>query len=116
MAAAKKAPVAVKPKTPPKPKFGEVGYEFKVTAKIVEVYPEEDEYNFPFRVTIDLGEFEDYDDEGHGKLVFSYPTKQDLLNVVSKTVPALSKAMKLDELNKAKAEVVRLTKELEAIK
>lgn len=24
-----------KPKAPPKPKFGEVGYEFKVTAKIV---------------------------------------------------------------------------------
>ena len=114
MAAGTKTPP--KPKVQPKPKFGEVGYEFNLKAKIVEVYPEEDKDNYPFHVAIDLGEFEDYEDEVRGKLVVSYPTKQDLLNVVASTAPSILKTIKLEELNKARADVDRITKELAALK
>ena len=112
----KKAVLAktVKPKAPPKPKFGEVGYEFKVTAKIVEVNDDGDEY--PFVIQIDLGDFEDFYGQGDGKVNFMYSDKKDLLNTASKNVPALAKSLKQDELNKAKADVARLTKELAAIK
>jgi hypothetical protein len=116
---ATKKPTAVKtvkPKAPPKPKPFEVGYEFNIKAKIIEVHPENDEYNYPFKVEVGLGDFEDMDDNGGGSRILSYVSKQDLLNLVSKAVPALSKSMKQEELNKAKAEVVRLTKELAAIK
>ena len=119
---ATKKPTAVKtvkPKAPPKPKFGEVGYEFNIKARIIEVPPEDDddyECNYPFKVEVSLGDFADMDDNGRGSMILSYDSKQDLLNLVSKTVPALSKSMKQEELNKAKAEVARLTKELAEIK
>lgn len=113
-AASKKT--TVKPKAPPKPKFGEVGYIFNIQAKIVEVHPEDDDCYHPYSIEMNIGDYDNIDFYSGGRVTFDYESKQDLLNVVSKTVPALSKAMKLDELNKAKAEVVRLTKELEAIK
>ena len=105
-----------KPKAPPKPKFGELNYEFKVTAKIVEVNPEEDDSEYPFVVSIDLGKYDDWDGQADGSINFMYGTKKSFLSSVSKHVPALSKQLKLEELAKAKAEVVRLTKELAAIK
>jgi len=113
----KKATVAkttAKPKAPPKPKFGELGYTFNIQAKIVDVNDNNDEY--PFVIQIDLGDFEEYDGQHDGKVNFMYSEKKDLLNIVSKNVPALAKSLKQDELNKAKAEVARLTKELAAIK
>lgn len=105
-----------KPKVAPKPKFGELGYEFHIKAKIVEVHPEEDQFNYPFVVEVQLGDYEDFDAQGDGSYNLHYETREDLENVVSKTVPSLLKTIKTDELNKAKAEVARLTKELAAIK
>ncbi len=111
----KTLPKAVRSKAPPKPKFGELGYEFKVTARIVEVSPEYSN-KYPFIINIDLGKYDVCEDQSDDSTNYMYVTKDDLLRSVSKHVPALNKSIKLDELNKAKAEVARLTKELAAIK
>jgi hypothetical protein len=113
---AKAVPKTTKPKAPPKPKFGELGYTFNIQAKIIEVNPEDDGYNYPFIVELDLGNYEDIDNQGSGVQHFSYPDRKGLLQLASKNAPALVKSLKQDELNKAKAEVTRLTKELAAIK
>lgn len=106
----------IKPKAPAKPKFGEVGYEFNVKAKIVEVNPEDDEYNYPFVVEIDMGNYENQNSaEGTSEQV-SYSSKKDFIEFCSKHIPSLLKSQKQEELNKAKAEVARLTKELAEIK
>ncbi len=89
------------------PKFGEVGYEFNIKAKIVGIYP--------FRIVVDAGVVEDWTYEGRGKIAITYATKKDLLSLVSKTSPDLAKLLKLEELEKAKADVDRLTKELATI-
>ncbi len=99
------------------PKFGEVGYEFNIKAKIVEVHPEDcgATQSRSFRIVVDAGVVEEHDFEGRGKIDLTYATKQDLLSLVSKTAPDLAKLVKLEELEKAKAEVDRITKELAAI-
>lgn len=102
-------------KTLPKPKFGEVGYEFNIKAKIVEVYPEDDGYNYPFKVAFYVGNVDDWD-SSKGNFTGNYNSKADLLDVVSKESPAVIKQLKQEELEKAKAEVARLTKELAEIK
>lgn len=99
----------------PKPKFGEVGYEFNIKAKIVEVHPEDDDYNHPFKVAFYLGNYDDWDSD-RGNVTYMYNSKADLLDVVSKESPAVLKQLKQEELEKAKAEVARLTKELAEIK
>jgi hypothetical protein len=73
MAVVPKKPVTgkttpAKPKAPPKPKFGELNYEFKVTARIVEVNPEEKDSEYPFVINIDLGEYEDWDRQVDGSI------------------------------------------------
>lgn len=113
--AAKKATSVVKPAKVIKPKFGEVGYEFNIKAKIVEVYPENDEYNHPFKISLYLGSFDDWDADG-GNVIYNYDSRADLLDVVSKEAPIVRKQIKQEELEKAKAEVARLTKELAEIK
>jgi hypothetical protein len=97
------------------PKFGEVGYEFNIKAKIVEVNPEDCGNFWPFRIVVDAGVVEEHDFEGRGTIDLTYATRQDLLSLVSKTAPDLAKLVKLEELEKAKAEVDRITKELAAI-
>jgi hypothetical protein len=105
-----------KPKAPPKPTFGELGFEFNIKAKIVGVFPENDDYNHPYAIEVDIGDFDNLEYSSKGIINFDYPSMNSLSEVVSKTVPALTKKLKQDELNKAKAEVARLTKELAAIK
>ena len=106
----------VKPKVQSKPKPFEVGYEFNIKAKIKEVHPEDDQYNYPFIIQVDLGNYEEWEDDDNGLYSLHYESKQELLNVISKSVPTIQRQIKQDELNKAKADVARLTKELAVIK
>lgn len=103
------------PAKPLKPKFGQLGYEFAIKAKITEVHPENDENNYPFKISLYLGNFDDWDADS-GNVGYSYERIADLLDVVSKESPAVLKQLKQEELEKAKAEVTRLTKELAEIK
>jgi hypothetical protein len=86
--------------TESKPKFGEVGYEFNLKAKIVEVPPEGTGEFYPFRIVVDAGVVEDWTYEGRGKIAITYATKKDLMSLVSKTSPDLAKLVKLEELEK----------------
>ena len=120
--ATKKVVAASKDKTtkvpakPPKPKFGQVGYEFNIKAKITEVHPDNNEYNSPFKISLYLGNLAHFDEDAHGNTLYVADSKAILLDVVSKESPAVLKQLKQEELEKAKAEVVRLTKELAEIK
>ncbi len=109
-------PKEVKAKALPKPKFGEVGYEFNIKAKIVEVSAEDDPSNWPYIVKVDLGDFEDIESISTSTHSITYRSKQCLVDAVAHSVPSLIKTLKQEELDKAKAEVARLTKELAEIK
>jgi len=112
MAAAKKAAVATK--VAPEPKFGEVGYKFLLPAIITEVSNERGDYEVI--IEVQAGNFDDYDNNGDGKFGFSYNTKKDLSDLLTEVNPAYARSLKQEELKKAQADVVRLTKELAAIK
>lgn len=114
--ATKKVTPEVKPAKVTKPKFGQVGYEFNIKAKITKVYPENNEYNSPFTISLYLGNLEHFDEDVHGNAFYTADSKAILLDVVSKESPALLKQLKQEELENAKAEVARLTKELAEIK
>jgi hypothetical protein len=103
-----------KTKAPPNPKFGEVGYEFDIKAKIIGVVVEDgDTY---YNVFVGVGNFYEQIDSCANGEVFAYCGKENLIDVVASTAPSILKTIKLEELSKAKAEVARLTKELAALK
>lgn len=55
--ATKKTSTAVEKK--PTPKFGEVGYKFTMEAEITEINSEDDENNYPFTITLNVGGYSD---------------------------------------------------------
>lgn len=123
MVAAKKTTVVAKKpvvKTPPKPKFGEVGFKFPVMATIVEVN-DEDEYNYPFVVEINGVSFDDLD-YNSGVITLNYNSKQ-FKEFYASCDPKFVKVQKQEQLKQAQekvkeaqALVAKITKELSELK
>ena len=114
MTVAKKQ-VGVKKTTTPKPKFGEVGFKFPVMAEIVAVNPEHLDYEYPFVVSVYMGDYEDFSNE-NDKMEFQYPTVKAFKEFYSKIDPKFLKTQKQEELKQAQALVAKLTKEINELK
>lgn len=97
-----------------KPKFGQVGYEFSVPAKIVKAIPDNNE-EFALAFQLNLGSYEDTEWITDG-LIVSYDTNGDFVKFMETLDPKLRKAQKQEELKKAQAVVAKLTKELAELK
>jgi hypothetical protein len=104
----------VKVQQPPKPKFGEVGYEFNVLAKVIKVEPDNNQV-YPVDIEINLGSFADTKWTSDG-VIISYDTNKEFIDFVETLDPKLLKTRKQEELKKAQALVDKLTKELESFK
>ena len=108
-----KKPVTRKTTTP-KPKFGEVGFTFPVMAKITGVHSEDNDYEYPFTVGIDMGIFEEFYYDC-GVLQIKYGKSSEFKNFYAKCDPKFLKTQKQEELKQAQALVAKLTKELTLI-
>jgi hypothetical protein len=101
-------------KTPPKPKFGEVGFTFPVMAKVVKFIPDNED-DYPITIEFDLGSYADSEWVRNGLLV-SYESHADFKEFYAKCDPKFLKIQKQEELKQAQALVVKLTKELTSLK
>ena len=117
--ATKKAAV----KAQPKPKFGEVGFRFPVMAEIVSVSTDEDEWEHPVVVRVDMGGWEEECNETGTAIDFKYSFWKNFKEFYAKCDPKFVKTQKQEELKQAQekvkemqALVVKLTKELAEIK
>lgn len=113
-----KNPVVKKavPKAPPKPKFMEVGFKFPVMVEIVSTAPEDDEYEYPVVVRLEMGGWEDWDNVDGNRLHFKYPSIKDFKDFYAKCDPKFIKTQKQEELKQAQALVAKLTKEINELK
>lgn len=103
-----------KPKAPPKPKFGEVGFKFPIMVEIVKYLPDNND-DYPVVLKMDLGNFEDiYWDCDFTEVM--YDKQKDFKDFYTKCDPKFAKAQKQEQLKQAKALVVKLEKELAEIK
>ena len=100
--------------TTPKPKFGEVGFTFPVTAKIVKFIPDNED-SYPIIIEFDLESYADSDWVQKG-LQVSYDCHAGFKEFYAKCDPKFLKTQKQEELKQAQALVVKLTKELTLIK
>jgi hypothetical protein len=96
------------------PKFGEVGYKFTMEAEITEIHREDDENNYPFTITINVGGYSDTEYGGSGKMTFYYDRKP-LLDLITHTNPKIVLDEKKAELKKAQDLVTRITKEISVL-
>ena len=101
-------------KTPPKPKFGEVGFTFPVMAKVVKFMPDNED-SYPIIIEFDLESYAD-SDWVQNRLLVSYECQADFKGFYAKCDPKFLKTQKQEELKQAQVLVVKLTKELTSLK
>lgn len=99
-----------------KPKFGQVGFRFPVMAEIISVSTDDDEYEYPVVVKVEMGGWDDWDNTIGNAIEFKYATTKSFKDFYAKCDPKFIKTQKQEELKEAQALVAKLTKELAEIK